>query len=372
MRLAGAILFWAIWGGLPMRGQAQDDMPDAEFATDAATDAVEPAATDVPDWLSVVQEPVEHEVGQEFGWRGPTWLRPVLFAPTYGWSADLDMLILTRTDADALPQLRDATTSATLVSANQMSYSSELGPRFQIRGPIGERTRLEFGIFGIDGWRAQALVPGPVGLRIPGPADGTEFVQATSPLLDMRSQLCSQELNLRRDVNQRFSVMCGFRALQLEEWYSVSTFSTRVYEVSADNRLYGVQIGADANLASCGRMDLSGFTRLGLYNNDSVAETNDPSGLFAATPQNRMLAATSQNAAFAVEAGLMGSIRLWGFLSLRGGYQVMYLESVALATEQLPFNDFSIAQQPLESQSGIDADGHVFYHGAVAGLELRW
>jgi hypothetical protein len=332
----------------------------------------DPVAVDAPDWLSVVQAPVEHTVGPEFGTVGPDWLRSTLNAPTTGWSADLDMLILIRTHADDLVLSRDLLTGDTLVNADDMSYSGEIGPRFQLRGPLADRWELEFGIFGVDGWRAQALVPGPQDLRIPGPDDGADFLLSTSPLLDMRSKLCSQELNLRRHLNQRVSVLAGFRALQLEEWYSVSTFSTRVYEVSADNRLYGFQIGADAKLARIRRLELSCFARVGLYSNDAVAETADPSGLFAATPQNRLLCADLQKAAFSAEAGLMGSIRLWGFLSLRGGYQVLHVESVALATDQLPYNDFSTLLNPLEAQSGIDAEGNVFYHGAVAGLEVRW
>ncbi|MDZ4782837.1 MAG: hypothetical protein SGJ19_21525 [Planctomycetia bacterium] len=324
------------------------------------------------DYLGVLTGKSAHQVGPEYCWRGSEWLRPFAPCPQRGWKASIEMLILSRSDPNDLTLVRDATTGDELLNASDLSFSGELGPRFRIQGPLGRRWAFEFGIFGVDGWRAQALIPGPQLLRLSGPPDANEFALATSPLIDQRSTLGSQEFNLRREVNNRLSVLGGFRSLQLEEWFSTSTFLTRIYEVSTDNRLYGFQLGADWQLVRNSRIEIAGFVRAGIFNNDAVAETADPSGIFAFAPQNQLLSANAQRAAFAGEAGITGSIRLWDFVWLRGGYQVLHVDSVALTPDQLPLNEFAVINAPLQARAGIDANGDVFYHGATAGLEVRW
>ena len=51
-------------------------------------------------------------------------------------------------------------------------------------------------------------------------------------------------------------------------------------------------------------------------------------------------------------------------LSLRASYNVLWVDSVALASDQ-------IAASNLVLGTGINPDGDVFYHGAMVGLEYR-
>ncbi len=348
-------------------GQELTDAPDVD-----AVVIEDGGESPEQDYLGVLTSKSEHQVGPEFCWSGREWLRPFAPCPPRGWMASIDMLILSRTDPNDLTLIRDATTGDELLNAGDLSFSSEIGPKFRIQGPLGRSWAFEFGIFGVDGWRAQALIPGPQLLRLPGPSDANEFALATSPLIDQRSTLGSQEFNLRRELNSRLTVLGGFRSLQLEEWFSTSTFLTRIYEVSTDNRLYGFQMGADLQLVRNSRIEIAGFVRAGIFNNDAVVETADPSGIFAFAPRNQLLSANDQRAAFAGEAGIKGSIRLWEFVWLRGGYQVLHVDSVALTPDQLPLNAFAIINDPLQVRTGIDTTGDVFYHGATAGLEVRW
>jgi hypothetical protein len=48
------------------------------------------------------------------------------------------------------------------------------------------------------------------------------------------------------------------------------------------------------------------------------------------------------------------------------GYNLIWIEGVALAPDQLDFTNTTT------SGSGIDTDGGVFLHGVNAGLEARW
>jgi hypothetical protein len=55
-------------------------------------------------------------------------------------------------------------------------------------------------------------------------------------------------------------------------------------------------------------------------------------------------------------------------LSLRGGYQLLWIDEIALATEQASVNsaDFTTAITALDSSASL------FYHGANAGMEYAW
>jgi hypothetical protein len=341
----------------------------AELAVEAAGEAI---AADAPAWVEVANAPLEHSVGLEYGWCGREWLGKSLCPPRQRWSAAIDMVMLSRTNSNDLEIFRDTASGRELLNADDLSFNAELGPRFRFLAPLAEGTSLEFSIFKVDGFRTQAVHEGPVELRLPGVEEDGNFAAATSPLIDYRSEICSQELNFRYAMNARLTALVGFRALQLEEKFNAASFMTRIYDSDTDNRLYGGQVGLDYQLAAGRRIELNAFIKAGVYRNDALAETLDPSGLFAVTPENRSLRANAGETAFAGEAGLIGSIRFWDFVFLRGGYQIMHVEAVALAPEQLPQNDFTLPANPLESTSGIDTSGQVFYHGAVAGLEVRW
>lgn len=53
-------------------------------------------------------------------------------------------------------------------------------------------------------------------------------------------------------------------------------------------------------------------------------------------------------------------------LAGRIGYQVMWLEGVALPPAQIALSNVSTRAV------GVSADGGVFYHGANAGLEVKF
>ncbi len=69
---------------------------------------------------------------------------------------------------------------------------------------------------------------------------------------------------------------------------------------------------------------------------------------------------------FLGELGLNGNYKFSECLSLRGGYQVYWVEGLALAPEQLDFTDTDT------SGTSLDKNGGLFIHGAHAGLMAQW
>ena len=65
------------------------------------------------------------------------------------------------------------------------------------------------------------------------------------------------------------------------------------------------------------------------------------------------------------ELGLIGTYSVTGYLKLRAGYQVMWIEGLALAPDQISSVNF-VGASSISNRAGV------FLHGAIAGAELRW
>ena len=64
--------------------------------------------------------------------------------------------------------------------------------------------------------------------------------------------------------------------------------------------------------------------------------------------------------------GNVASVAVTDHLRLRAGYQMMFIESVALAPVQLPATNLG------GGAARVDMSGNLFYHGAAAGMEVCW
>jgi hypothetical protein len=75
------------------------------------------------------------------------------------------------------------------------------------------------------------------------------------------------------------------------------------------------------------------------------------------------------------EIGVQCKYQVAERLSLRAGYQAMWLEGVALAPGQIQetYCHYDIVPQNAYVQSmGVNCSSGVFYHGATAGLEYSF
>jgi hypothetical protein len=62
----------------------------------------------------------------------------------------------------------------------------------------------------------------------------------------------------------------------------------------------------------------------------------------------------------------MGTFQLTDHLAMRCGYEVIWLDGAALAPRQIPVTNLGTGV------ASVDTSGNLVYHGASAGLELRW
>jgi hypothetical protein len=162
-------------------------------------------------------------------------------------------------------------------------------------------------------------------------------------------------------LNSVVTVLAGFRWIELRDQLSYS-FNHGVLTTAFDdnNHLYGGQIGTDwALLNNGGPLRLNAALKAGAYGN--VADNT-----FSA---NAIFANTGSNAAplaFVGDITVAASYQLSSHWSIRGGYQLLWIDRLALASN----NAVSAAAAGLGA--GVNTSGGLFYNGAMASVQFVW
>ena len=182
------------------------------------------------------------------------------------------------------------------------------------------------------------------------------------------TSLQSVEINLRRNVSQRLTLLAGFRhitlrddlAFRLEDDIDFGPFSLHL---NGFNRLYGAQIGADAILWSAGRFELQSALKAGVYGNTAEGGL----GLRALGFLEASIGKGKQHTAFVGDWNFTGLLRLNEIWAIRAGYQLLWISGVALGSEQ-----FSMFATSLPALLTANTSGDLFLHGALVSLQASW
>ena len=277
------------------------------------------------------------------------------------WTVSASSVFLHRSKARPETLAENGTTNAELANVADFDLGWAAGPQLELsrRFQCGWGVSLRY--FQVDGWNAERTLHDPGNLRVPlVSADPADYFD--SAFARYASRLYSTEVNLHRQCGERLSLLAGFRWTELHEKVAAGAYSPTlegVFDIGTSNHLYGFQMGAEAALWQRGRWQLDGFLKAGIYSNCmrfSVAGHGTYFDIEGAASKSRP--------SLLGELGLTARCRLTRNWSVFGGYQVMWLEGVALAGD---------AVAALRQNSGeMLENGTAFYHGAVAGLECRW
>ncbi len=253
-----------------------------------------------------------------------------------------------------------------LLNAQQLDFGTGAGVDINaIRH--GEAFDIGFRYFQVNGMSAhQQLFPsGSSTLPIFNP------FSFLTPRLDAYglTQLQSVEINLRRNMTERFTVLAGFRYLALDDnlrhQFDIlsDSFSVYRYNVDAINRMYGGQVGVDAILFSRGRFQLETVAKAGIYGN---AARNALQVSVFELP-NVVVGRHAGQTSFVGDWNFSGIVQITDHLAIRAGYQLLWLSGVALSTEQFPF--VSTSQS---SALHVVTNGDLFLHGAMVSVQATW
>jgi hypothetical protein len=272
------------------------------------------------------------------------------------WSVEVDFLALQREHMDNVPIIA-AGNRAVLLNADDINLSPEGGVRVAVARQLNACNDIEFEFSVIDDWTATVLTDVP----------GAQLVQfgatfGTNPFhLSYETDLYNTELNWRRSwFCDQIKSIVGFRWIELGEKSRVRDANSppAIFVGDVDNHLYGFQIGMEAVALKWCRLEIEFGMKAGIYYNMADVDLEYPQDGAGASSR-----AKGSNTAFTGELMLGGSYCLTDCLSIRAGYQVLWIEGVAILPEQLDDLAVPLAGEP-------DLGGSPVYHGAYVGLEM--
>jgi hypothetical protein len=223
---------------------------------------------------------------------------------------------------------------------------------------LGTPSTLEVTYFGVQDSTTAASAGATLVFTNPNLNFGPADVTAT-----YRSRLDSGEINIRRDWSDWFTFLYGFRWVELNDELTtdIST-GPSTHLINVNNHLYGAQIGADAILYRCGAFSVESFIKAGIYGN-SADQTTTIVNVGGTVPN---FGAGDSRTAFLGELAVTGVYDLTDHWSIRGGYQALWFDGIALAPDQLAVSDVSTGVATLND------DGNPIYHGFTVAAQYSW
>jgi Putative beta barrel porin-7 (BBP7) len=305
-------------------------------------------------------------IAQDTGYAGAQAIDGWQCNPVWRVRADAMWMKLSKPNDAVL--VTDWTTGGTeLLNASEFKFGYEAGCEVALWRQIDDDWSLEGRFFRIDGWNAatgSVLSPYGAVVQYATPFGSTAFPNIVAG--SYRSELSNVEINGRRQINSFWSVLAGFRYLGLDDGLTITQnigpgLVTGTHSIRAVDDLYGFQVGADMNLWSCGRLSIEGLFKAGVY---GAAAANSVHFGVTHSSLSYDSNASAHQAAFAGEMSITGVYRFSKHVSLRGGYQFLWLEGVALASDQVAVSD------PLAGTAVVSFKGTPSYDGAFVGLEF--
>jgi hypothetical protein len=258
----------------------------------------------------------------------------------------------------------------------------EAMPRFSFGLPIRDDVLLEGVYFGTPTWESQASAYSAAGelystysdFGTNPPGGYAETDQTNLQFAQYKSMLHNAEGNvlyLLSDPCCRAQVLLlgGLRYTNIRE---VFRYQTQAFErgqrttIETYNNLLAWQLGCRIDAQLHRRLHVLFEGKAGLAVNLARQRTQILGIL--ETPSELNESFNSDHLALVTDVGLTLVYDVCPWLSLRGGYHIMYVDGVALAPE----NFVPIAPATDLRVPAIDDHGAIFYQGATVGLEVRW
>lgn len=296
---------------------------------------------------------------------------------------------------DNLAITSDGSGGPIVLSTDDLDLGDAVGLRATYAFLIAPSTNLELTYFGLHDWSDSQSVTSngdlwsvfsqfgafspQVGQQgFPQTVDAANFHS-----IDYSSEMHNLELNLRKrwvsaGCLLHGSYLAGVRYTSLHETFGHDTLVADGgflnYDVETENDMVGFQIGTEMFVCVSPRFKVGAEIEAGLFGNDAeytasvnTLEVNTNSAV-AANPVNEFDDQT--DVAFLSEASLIGMFRVTPRFTIRGGYTVLFMDGLALATENFNSTDspFAAAGRTVS----IRNQGEAFYHGANLGFTWMW
>ncbi|MGI9457351.1 MAG: hypothetical protein ACR2NU_12375 [Aeoliella sp.] len=291
--------------------------------------------------------------------------------------------------------VKEGINGPTVIGTNNVDFEEEPGLRLIGRYDLGALTFVEIGYSGLFEWGNAAQVndangvfftpfsnfgigfdtngDGVPDLAVGGVGlDSTEA--ATFARMEYLSELHNGEITFRRywvGYNPRVTgtFLAGFRYTRLSEELNFNTqaIGNAQFATQTENDLVGFQVGGDVSVCVRQGIRIGGTGKAGVYNNRTesaanITSTDLPGPLFEVVKADHV--------SFIGEGNLSIVCDVLPSVSVRAGYDVLFINTVALAS-----NNFNFDPAPFLGGNRTPVlieESSALYHGFNAGLEYVW
>ena len=280
------------------------------------------------------------------------------------WTVWGGAIFLTRSQPESQSLIRSGGNS--IFNAQQFNFGTTAGPDINAICH-GDVVDLGFRFFQVNNISAQrTIIPG-----FNSDLDINDPINLGSDILGQlyTSSILSVELNARRNITDRVTLLAGFRYLQFEEDLRtrfdlpLDLFPAINVDIDGINRLYGAQVGVDAILFDMGRFQILRAGKAGVYGNTA----SNAARLSIDGDGNYSYGRSAGAVSFVGDLNFNGVFQITDVWSIRGGYQLLWLSGVALSSEQYPH-----VSHHFIPDANVVTSGDVFLHGALVGVEAAW
>ena len=262
-------------------------------------------------------------------------------------------------------------------TTNSQSFNWQAAPRVTFGVVFGDPIAVEVSWFGfydfqLSGTTTPLTAAQAASSSLPfNLAVATPLTTGETESFRYNSKLNSAELNLVHLNGSAVSFMIGFRYLNLTEDFNANLTTAAGagagrFAVHTDNNLFGGQVGVNVALPIGERLSISAAGKAGVF---EALEDQSTSGSFfnAAGTGPAARNASSTTTAFVGEVGVFAHLRVTNWLTAHAGYDLMWIEGVALAPDQFRASNFATG-----GAASVNTSGDIFLHGAQAGVEFRF
>jgi hypothetical protein len=226
----------------------------------------------------------------------------------------------------------------------------------------------------------------PAGVNLPGgPNPFTERAHMQS--IELSSNLQTAEISYRRywlGYIPRVSgtLLAGFRYTKVNENFvfssqgseplpqTVMPLAALDYKEDCENNLSGFQTGGDIWVSLMQGLRIGSEAKVGIYDNHSRLANRISTTPMGIQPPALFEEFKDDHAAFIGEGSLDVVADILPSLSIRAGYEVLFLNQLVLAGEN--FNQTSPYGNQGPRVPFFNTDGELFYHGGHVGIEYIW
>lgn len=303
--------------------------------------------------------------------------------------------------ADALMLMRDSTPSRPFASVSAPDFivlgthdleaGLQAGPQVTLGHRLGKVYQFEVSWFDLTSWSDRAAVRdlsdndlggqgnlfSPFGNFGIAPIVGLDYNDLA--VIEYRSELNNLEFNLRQQLPLPpgplgVTVLVGGRWMNILERFGyyteshtpVGTAYSNDVHVQTGNNLLGIQIGALLELQVEYRSQITLDLKGGIFN-DAADQATAYTFVGPQGAQTFTGSRTDNVTAWVGEITLDFTYQITPRLTCRAGYQMLWVEGIAQASDNFEANYGLLVAGPTD----LRHDGHAVYHGPHIGLVLR-